>query len=156
MASVISLVLLAVFWGLMRQSTQATSRMNEVMKLMDGAAIQTRLDEDIRTSIQVVEPELLVMSQKLVFYNRKYEKITYEFKPGPKNKQINLERTCEETDITQIVARRLNKGMFYRTGPNLIEYELEFLPVKRPGAREDKGEIKISVSSKVFLGNGIY
>ncbi len=156
MASCVSLVLFMVFWSLMRQSTQATSRMNEVMKLMDGAMIQTRIDDDIRTSMQVVKPDLLVMSPVLVFYNRKYEKITYSFKAASGKKEITLERSCAEDGKTSIIARRLKRGMFYRTGPNLVEYELDFEPVHRPGAGGKQKTVEISISSKVFLGNGIY
>ena len=156
MASCISLVLFALFWSLMRQSTQASSRMNEVMKLMDGAMIQTRIDDDIRTSMQVVEPDLLVMSPVLVFYNRKYEKITYSFKAASGKKEVTLERSCGEDGTKSIIARRLKRGMFYRTGPNLVEYELDFQPVQRVGAGGQQKTVEISVSSKVFLRNGIY
>jgi type II secretory pathway component PulJ len=46
-ATSLSILVFSLFWSLMRQSSQSTSRMNEVMKLMDGASIQARIDEDI-------------------------------------------------------------------------------------------------------------
>ena len=156
MAGVISLALFIVFWALMRQSTQASSRMNEVMKLMDGAMLQVKLDDDIRTAMQVTEPALLVMSQELVFYNREYEKVTYKFSTPSGKKEAILERVAGEKGKPSIVARRLKSGMFYRTGPNLVEYELNFLPIHRPGPKANQKPVEISITSKVFLGNGIY
>jgi competence protein ComGC len=156
MAGVVSITLIILFWGLMRQSTQASSRMNEVMKLMDGAMIQTRLDDDIRTSMEVIEPDLLVMSSTLKFYNRQYEKVTYKFITPDGKKEVVLQRTCGDKDEPTVIARRLKRGIFYRTGPNLVEYEIDFQPVFRPGAGKDQKPVEISVSSKVFLGNGIY
>lgn len=156
MASCVSVVLIILFWGLMRQSTQASSRMNEVMKLMDGAMIQTRIDDDIRTSMQVTVPDLLVMSPNLEFYNRQYEKVIYKFVTPPGKKEVVLERTSGDEKEPTVIARRLKRGIFYRTGPNLVEYELDFLPVFRPGAGGKQKPVEISISSKVFLGNGIY
>jgi HAMP domain-containing protein len=157
-ASVVSLVVFMLFWSLMHQSTEATSRMSEVMKLIDGAMLQARIDEDIRTAIEIEKPELLNIGDELVFYNREYDKITYRFENTPAGGGNGKELILYRIDGTQkktVVAKRIKKGMFFRTGPSLIEYELEFWPVKTPGQVKKKAS-GIFISSRVYLCNRLY
>ncbi len=153
-AAVVSVVLMSVFWSFFRNTTQANARMAEVMKTMDAATLQTRLDEDIRTSIEVVSPAALSAGNKLEFYDREYKRITYELKR--RGKSFELLRTVEGNAKAKVITKKIKSGLFFRTGPRLVGYLLDFEPLHRPGASKNSKPMELSLASKVFLSNGMY
>ena len=153
-AACLALVMMTVFWAFFRNTTQANARMAEVMKTMDAATLQTRLDEDIRTSIEVIAPAALSSASKLEFYDREYKKITYELRP--KGKSFELVRRAEGAKGLKVITKKIKQGLFYRTGPRLVGYLLDFEPLARPGAARDSKPMELSLASKVFLSNGMY
>jgi len=156
MAGALALVLMVVFWGFFGRTTDAQARMLDVMQTMDAATLQTRLDEDVRTAIEVVEPATLSAGQRLTFYDREYRKVTYELRPSSGSQTLDLVRSTAADPKPRIVATSIHRGMFHRMGPRLVGYLLDFEPRQRPGAAPGTAPVAISLTSKVFLSNGVY
>lgn len=156
MASALFLTLATMFWGFFSRTTDAQARMAEVMKVMDATALQARMDEDIRTSIEVVEPEELASGERLSFFDREYRRVTYELRPMAGGSGLEIVRTAAGEPAPLVLASGINRGIFYRMGPRLVGYLLDFQPQQRPGAAPGAKPVDISLTSKVYLNNGIY
>jgi prepilin-type N-terminal cleavage/methylation domain-containing protein len=144
-----------------RTMRESGARTHRLYQLLDARSVHDWMEQDLKTAVSIQEPASFGEGGKLVFENRRAERVQYFARPqltgltgpGPRVELVRLaESSGDGRREEHVVSGNLSSVVFYQLGGRMAGYYLRYAKTDE----RDTATSEMVFTSSVAIGNSPY